>query len=203
MDHLLKNCNMNHHSWKHWHAGMTHGKAMAVAIAHGMHLECCKGNLQPEWKTEPVTFCRFRETLARQMLNCSPTNRCCPMSAPKQVFGAPLDSGFNRNLWSRWSRTEPGSADMQRMSSVHTRMHSQCSVAGLHQTPLSALHMWKPRFSSSGNTFARCVLHAAPDPFRPSRCSAAVPPDVLGACKITGRQNDSPCLLYTSDAADE
>ena len=45
MDHLLKNCSMNYHSWKYWHAGMIHGKAMAVVIAYDMCLECCEGNL--------------------------------------------------------------------------------------------------------------------------------------------------------------
>jgi len=79
MDHLIKNCNMKYRSWKYWHAGMIHGKALAVVIAYDFYLEACTGNLFKEWEVEkPVSFYRFREVLAHQMLAYSPTNRNYP-----------------------------------------------------------------------------------------------------------------------------
>jgi len=78
MDHLIQNCNMGYRSWKYWHSAMIHGKAMAVVVAYDIYLECCTGNLTPGWKTKAVSFYRFREILARQMLHYSPTDRKYP-----------------------------------------------------------------------------------------------------------------------------
>jgi len=78
INHLIKNCAMKYRSWKYWHAAMIHGKALAVVVAYDMYLECCTGNLVPAWKTAPVTFYRFREVLAKQMLTYSPTKREYP-----------------------------------------------------------------------------------------------------------------------------
>jgi hypothetical protein len=48
---------------------MIHGKSLAVVVAYDMYLECCEGNLKPEWKIDaPATFWRFHEKLSEQML---------------------------------------------------------------------------------------------------------------------------------------
>ena len=59
---------------------MIHAKALAVVVAYDMYLECCEGTLRAgEWKVEkPVDFHRFREKLAMQMLQYSPTERKYP-----------------------------------------------------------------------------------------------------------------------------
>lgn len=63
-------------SWKYWHSPMTHAKAMAITIAYDIYLEVCEGQLHAECKVEkPVTFFRFREKLAKQMLHYSPKHR--------------------------------------------------------------------------------------------------------------------------------
>jgi len=54
---------------------MTHAKAMAVTVAYDMCVEVCEGKLDPALKVErPVTFFRWREKLAKQMLHYSPTH---------------------------------------------------------------------------------------------------------------------------------
>jgi len=48
---------------------MNHAKALAIVAACDMHLECCEGKLNPDWKVDkPVDFHRFRERLGMQML---------------------------------------------------------------------------------------------------------------------------------------
>ena len=44
-----------------------------------MYLECCEGNLKPEWKIDaPATFWRFREKLSEQMLQYDARERRYP-----------------------------------------------------------------------------------------------------------------------------
>ena len=63
-------------TWKYWHAPMLHAKGMAIVVAYDMYLECTEGNLESSWKIDkPVTFHRFREKLAKKMLQYSPKNR--------------------------------------------------------------------------------------------------------------------------------
>jgi len=58
---------------------MTHAKAMAIAVAYDMCLECCTGKLRADCKVEKaVDFHRFREKLAVQMLNYNPQKRLHP-----------------------------------------------------------------------------------------------------------------------------
>ena len=79
IDQLIKNCRMGHRSWKYWHAGMIHGKALAVVVAYDMYLECCEGKLNSDWCIKNlVDFHRFREKLAYQMLRCCPSKLICP-----------------------------------------------------------------------------------------------------------------------------
>jgi len=66
---------MYYRSWKYWHAPMIHAKALAVVTACDMYLECAEGNLNEEWKTNPVDFHRFREKLGMQMMRYDPRNR--------------------------------------------------------------------------------------------------------------------------------
>jgi hypothetical protein len=82
LDHLIQSCRMGYRSWKYWHAGMSHGKAMAVVVAYDMYLECCEGKLlNGEWKIDErsvVSFHEFRQKLAIQMLGYDPRNRVYP-----------------------------------------------------------------------------------------------------------------------------
>ena len=76
MDHLIQNCDLSYRSWKYWHAGMLHGKAMAIVIAYDIYKEVCSGSLDLDYiVTKPVDFHRFREKLAIQMLEYSPKAR--------------------------------------------------------------------------------------------------------------------------------
>ena len=80
LDHLIQNCRMGYRTWKYWHAGMLHAKAMAVVVAYDIYLECCDGLMRAgEWRTEnPVSFYRFREKLSMQMLQYTPDHRKYP-----------------------------------------------------------------------------------------------------------------------------
>jgi len=55
---------------------MTHAKAMAITVAYDIYKEVCEGLLDPSYKIDkPVTFFRFREKLAKQMLHYSPKHK--------------------------------------------------------------------------------------------------------------------------------
>lgn len=57
---------------------MNHGKGMALAAACDIHLECCTGDLQEEWKVnKTASFHQFREKLVKQMLTCAPALNLC------------------------------------------------------------------------------------------------------------------------------
>jgi len=52
---------------------------MAIAVAYDICREVCEGNLDPAFKVDkPVSFFRFREKLAKQMLHYSPKHRKYP-----------------------------------------------------------------------------------------------------------------------------
>jgi len=68
MDHLIKNCHMGYQTWKCWHLGMNHAKAMAVVIAFEMYKECCTGSVSRDFEATQVAFFTFREKLSKQML---------------------------------------------------------------------------------------------------------------------------------------
>lgn len=72
LDHLVKNCKLHYRSWKYWHSAMLHGKAIAIVTAYDIYRECCAGTLDAEWKRTPVSFFRFRERLAWQMVHYTP-----------------------------------------------------------------------------------------------------------------------------------
>ena len=58
---------------------MNHAKALGIATAYDMHIECAEGNLNPDWKLDkPVDFHRFREKLGMQMLKYDPRERMYP-----------------------------------------------------------------------------------------------------------------------------
>lgn len=58
---------------------MLHAKALAVAVAYDVYLECSDGAMKEEWKTnKPVDFYTFREKLAKQMLSYTPQERKYP-----------------------------------------------------------------------------------------------------------------------------
>jgi len=57
---------------------MLHGKAMTISVAYDVYKECCEGGLDVSWRRKPVTFFRFREKLAHQMLTYPPKDRKCP-----------------------------------------------------------------------------------------------------------------------------
>jgi len=82
IDHLIQSCRMGYRSWKYWHSGMTHGKAMVVVVAYDMYLECCEGRLRNGiWRVNEkhiVSFHQFRQKLAIQMLHYDARDRNYP-----------------------------------------------------------------------------------------------------------------------------
>jgi hypothetical protein len=125
MDHLVQNCHMQYRSWKYWHAPMLHGKAIAVVIAYDMYLECCEGKMRAgEWKIKkPVSFHRFREKLATQMLKYTPKDRkypgdeCYRVSTRQHKDRRPREatlSSCHSNATTSSSRNSDGSFSMKR-----------------------------------------------------------------------------------------
>jgi len=59
---------------------MLHAKALALVVAYDIYKECCEGKMQEgKWRIKKlVSFYRFREKLACQMMEYSPTNRKYP-----------------------------------------------------------------------------------------------------------------------------
>ena len=58
---------------------MLHAKALAVVVAYDIYLECCEGAMDNSWQVKkPVDFYTFREKLAKQMIQCNPTDRKYP-----------------------------------------------------------------------------------------------------------------------------
>lgn len=79
IDSMVKNCALFCRIWKHWHSPMRLGKSAGMCVACDMHLECAKGNLNPNWKTDDlVDFHQFHEKLALQTLHCNPWHLNCP-----------------------------------------------------------------------------------------------------------------------------
>ena len=54
---------------------MLHAMSLAMDIAYDSYLEVAEGKLNPEWKTLPVDFWRFRNRLSKQMLVYDPLHR--------------------------------------------------------------------------------------------------------------------------------
>ena len=78
LDHLLKNARLFYISWKYWHAPMNHALAIAIAVAYDIYIEVTLGNLDPEWKADPVSSWEFHKTLALQAISYSPLNNEYP-----------------------------------------------------------------------------------------------------------------------------
>ena len=79
MDHLIKNVHLSYRSWKYWHSPANHGKALAIVVAYDMYLECCEGELDPDWCVkEPVDFHTFRDILSKQMCRYDPKSQLYP-----------------------------------------------------------------------------------------------------------------------------
>jgi hypothetical protein len=60
---------------------MIHAKAMAIVVAFDMYKELAEGKVNDEWGLDPkhiVSFYRFREKLAKQLLQYDPRNRKYP-----------------------------------------------------------------------------------------------------------------------------
>lgn len=79
IDHLIKICNLKYKCWKYWHSPVNHAKALAIAVAYDMYLECSEGELNNDWKIEnPVDFFTFRDILSKQMCTYDPKNQKYP-----------------------------------------------------------------------------------------------------------------------------
>jgi len=121
IDHMIKNCNMHHRSWKCWHAPMNHAKALATVCACDFYLECSEGNLEADWKVDAVDFFRFREKLGMQMLKCDPRRRLCPGDEKFRVCTQ------QNKEWRR--RTSPSSCSTRSLSPSRS-IHSTSSCVG-------------------------------------------------------------------------
>ena len=72
----MKNLKLSYLSWKYWHAPMILVKAFAILTAYDMYVECCEGNLDPDWKVENqdiMSLHDFHQELSGQMLHYHPS----------------------------------------------------------------------------------------------------------------------------------
>jgi hypothetical protein len=79
VDQMIKEARVKYTCWKWWHSPMSHAKAMVVATAYEMYLECAEGKLLPSWKVEkPMTYRQFCLRLSEQMMAYDPRNMDYP-----------------------------------------------------------------------------------------------------------------------------
>jgi len=78
IDQTLLNYNINYRSWKWWHAPMRHAKAIAMSMAYNLYVQCCEGNVDPEWTMKAVSSTRFKQELSSQMVQYKAYNKKYP-----------------------------------------------------------------------------------------------------------------------------
>lgn len=143
-------------TWKYWHAPMLHAKVLGIVVAYNMYKECCQGRLKTEWKIQkPMSFYRFCEKLAKQILNYSPKNRNYPgdekfrvstqqhkarwvihqsfsmgstMTSSSQLTKSDFDKHKNRLC----GDLTPLYAHMQQCIPIQNKGHKKCVVCGEH-----------------------------------------------------------------------
>ena len=49
-DAFISRAAIKYRSWKYYHAAVNHCKGLVIATAYDMYLECCEGNLNPDWE---------------------------------------------------------------------------------------------------------------------------------------------------------
>ena len=76
-DHMIRNCQLKFRNEKWWINGALHFFGMFVVSAYHAYLECCEGELDPEWYVEPkdrLDFWYFRKKLSKQMITYHPSD---------------------------------------------------------------------------------------------------------------------------------
>lgn len=130
LDHLVQSCRMGYRTWKYWHAGMTHAKAIAVVVAYDMYLECCEGRMQTgEWylyEKQVVSFHQFRQKLAIQMLQYNPRSRQYPGDEQFRISTQQHKSRRSASSsYSTSSRSNGSSSSVVSSSATITSAHLQ------------------------------------------------------------------------------
>ena len=57
---------------------MRHAKAIAMSMAYNIYVQCCEGNVDPEWAMKAVTSTRFKQELSLQMVQYKAWNKKYP-----------------------------------------------------------------------------------------------------------------------------
>jgi len=182
-------------SWKCWHSPMSHAKAMAVTVSHDMHLEVCEGNLDPALKVEkPVTFFRWREKLAKQMLHCSPKNhmhpgddkfRCCTKQ-PSFYRHSPSPAPPRRSLQLNLSSSDDVSticsvATRDQVEAASERLCGDLSSLEQHEAAMISFKSHRPCESCGKPAYWKCtkcpngpVMHRVPNKWNEDNISCHV-----------------------------
>jgi hypothetical protein len=80
-DSFIARSGVAYKSWKYYHSAVNQAKALAIAVAHDMYLECAEGKLDPLWKLEKgerLTFNEFQQRLGKQMIRYMPSQEAFP-----------------------------------------------------------------------------------------------------------------------------
>ena len=75
VDHMIKNAKIRYTTWKYWHAPFLHALSMAVIASYDIYIECCEGELDPDWKVDEkdrLSLRDYRLQLSEQMLTYDP-----------------------------------------------------------------------------------------------------------------------------------
>jgi len=75
IDHYVKHLKMCLISWKYWFPPMLLWKGIAIVQAYDIYTECCEGNLDPDWKADPISFHMFFKRAMKSGLQYKVTDR--------------------------------------------------------------------------------------------------------------------------------
>ena len=76
-------------TWKHWHAPMLHGVAMAITAAYDMYTDCFGAGLEADWKVakkDRMGNSAFRLLASEQMLKYDPARNAYPGDKTFRAF---------------------------------------------------------------------------------------------------------------------
>ena len=72
---MVKNAKIRYTTWKYWHVPFLHALSMAVIASYDIYIECCEGELDPDWKVDEkdrLSLRDYRLQLSEQMLTYDP-----------------------------------------------------------------------------------------------------------------------------------
>ena len=89
---FMKFLYMQYCSWKYWHT-----KTMVGVVSYDMYVECCKGNLDTNWKSKKLlAFWQSRDRQGQQLLSYNPRFRHYPGYDHAGLF-----TTMNKDKWKK------------------------------------------------------------------------------------------------------